>query len=237
MKLFLVLLAFAHVSKGQKLPDDFKVCDHFASDINECLGVAFASALKQLKNGIPAINASPIDPYRLSNMTIVRKDHAIGFYDIDLYNFTTGKLDYIDTKITRDSFFAKMNISMPVITALADYTLKGKLFLFNIEAKGKGVLTMKNTEFTILMSGPVIKDAAGAERFKLTTFESKIHPKSVTFNFGDLVPGQKMVTDQVNAVLTENWEILYKEVESELEKVSSEHLLDYSNNILQYVPV
>ncbi|KAK5638177.1 hypothetical protein RI129_012472 [Pyrocoelia pectoralis] len=235
MKVVLTIVSIVILGcASKKLPASFKICDHFGPNVDVCLKEAIASALVQLKNGLPEVDAPSLSPLHISNITVHKFGNELSFLNVNIDNIWEMTITYLSSNLTRESFWMSFNMSGDHIGATMDYSMKGKLLFFTVNGGGKGELTMKNVVVQANLKGGV---AEGGKHYKLDTFNIKLYPRLVTYNMENIVPGQKEISDQINDVLNETWTALWEEIQLDLEEILDEVFLNYTNNILKYVPV
>ncbi|KAK5638179.1 hypothetical protein RI129_012474 [Pyrocoelia pectoralis] len=251
MKVVLViLLVLALKSLSKDLPSSFMVCDHFGPNVNECLTKAINSALVQLRNGIPEIDVPSIEPLRSeSNITAAKGDVTFTLYNLTMHNVSNTIVTDLKSNITRESFWLTANFSAMDFTAISNYSIHGQLLFFHLDSEGKAVVnfseyrnigisthvTVFPLEETILrasMEGNVVNN-----RFRLHKLVLKSYPKWITVDLENIIRGQKKLSDDVNKVINDSWDILFSEFEPELDAIVGAIWLEYANNLMSYVPV
>ncbi|KAB0799912.1 hypothetical protein PPYR_07792 [Photinus pyralis] len=234
MKVIAIIVALSAVALSKKLPDNFQICTHSDPKINECLKSAIQSALVQLRGGIAEIDAVPIDPMFIPNISVNRSQLAIGMANLRIFNMTNSVIESVKASITNKRFRALLVIKSAEVKVTMDFSLVGKLLFLNLNSGGKGEMLMKNAVIGISLNGGLTNDR---QHYMLNTFAFKLNPESMTFYLDGLFGGQKAINDEVLKVLNENWNVLFKEIQLDLEDTLSNIFMDYSNNIFKYVPV
>ncbi|KAK5638178.1 hypothetical protein RI129_012473 [Pyrocoelia pectoralis] len=233
MKVLTILSVLVLKALSKNLPSSFMVCDHFGSNVNECLTEAINSALVQLRNGIPEIDIPSIEPMRPgSNITVRKNDAIISLHDVHMYNLSNAVVTDLKSNITRESFWLAANFSATDFTAIANYSVHGQLLFFHLDGGGKGIIDFKDTILQASMEGIVVNN-----RFRLNKFAVKVLPKLVIYDLQNIIRDQKKFSDDVNKVFNDSWDVLFYELEPELEELLSSIWLNYANVVLSYVPV
>ncbi|KAK5641892.1 hypothetical protein RI129_010439 [Pyrocoelia pectoralis] len=231
-----VLTVLIALTVSKRLPSNFKICDHFAPNLNECLYDAVLSALHQMKNGLREIDAPPLDPVIIPNATIEKGEFTINFNDIHVYNVTDAVIHKINATATTERFYATMFAGVEEILGVMNYNLKGKLLLFTIDGGGKAIIRFKNITFDMVLDGEVV-EKNGAPHYSLTSFSVKLDPKLITFDMQDIFRERKDLTEAFNIALNQNWDVFFGETQAEFEEILSQFFMQYANNVFKYVPV
>ncbi|KAB0799911.1 hypothetical protein PPYR_07791 [Photinus pyralis] len=219
---------------AQQLPASFKVCDHFAPDVNACLKDAILSALGQLKDGLPEIGAVALEPLHIANITVHKFGNEFSFINVMIDHLSTVAVTDLHSDLTREKFWLEFNMTADDIIAEMDYSIKGKLLMFSVDGGGRGELHMKNMVIQATLIGGVTSDG---KYYNLDDLNLKLYPKMVKYRLENIVPGQKEISDQINDVLNDTWDLLWDAFKVDLEEILDKFFLEYANNILKYVPI
>ncbi|KAK5638180.1 hypothetical protein RI129_012475 [Pyrocoelia pectoralis] len=133
---------------------------------------------------------------------------------------------FLISNITRESYWLTASFSEVDFTAISSYSIHGQILFFHLDSEGKAEVNFTS------MEGNVVNN-----RFRLHKIAVKIHPKGITFDLENIIQGQKKLSDDVNKVINDSWDVLFSEFELELDAIIGAIWLEYANNVLTYVPV
>ncbi|XP_031334789.1 uncharacterized protein LOC116179248 isoform X2 [Photinus pyralis] len=189
-----------------------------------------------MKNGLPEIDAPPLDPLQISSAAVEKGGLHIHFFDIHVYNITDSLVHHVNATITSSRIHMTMLASAEEILTTMDYNIKGSLLVFTLNGGDKAVIRFKNVTFDLELDGDVV-EKNGEQRFRINTFTAKLDPALVTYDMQDIFQGQKELTDVFNRALNENWHVFFYETQPEFEEILSQFLVQYANNVFKYVPI
>ncbi|CAG5047340.1 unnamed protein product [Parnassius apollo] len=220
------------------LPEDFTRCRQKDAKLNDCLKSAVPDALRRMKKGIPALSVPPLEPLRVSGMTIESGAGPVVisqiYRNIQLHGLTDSiltlyKADLKHHRLRTDSLTPKMEF-------IADYVMKGRILVLPIQGKGIANITMVNLVVKHELIGePITKD--GETYMHMRDYKVKFVPQRVILHFSNLFNGDKTLGDQMNRFLNENSDLVFNELKESYEKSLSSVFQDVTNKIFDKVPM
>ncbi|KAF5287047.1 hypothetical protein FQR65_LT12348 [Abscondita terminalis] len=201
---------------SKELPSFIEKCEYTEdADVGECIADRMKVLMPKLEKGIPELKLPPVDPLRVPKMVIdtgsgsnvafsaVLQDIEIsGCKDVIVEEF------HFDFK-THSSLF---HMRLPRLYLAGTYDIKGKVLLFDIQAKGSFTANLTNVDATTKFGFDVIeKDGKKYVNVKTTGLDITTNFDSAVLYFDQLF-NQQELNDQVNKVINENVQSLGKEV-------------------------
>ncbi|KAI8120791.1 Protein takeout [Lucilia cuprina] len=196
-----------------KFPTDPKPCKYGDS---ECLTKTIEYFLKEKNQGDSSINLVKIDPLEVKKISI--KQGAESPVNIDL-TFTNSNIHGLsNTKVVKVKGFGKdikgnheLTLRSEQLDLVGDYSVKGRILVLPITGTGKSNITMLNVDLIMKFSTtPMEKD--GATYMKIDKFQLEPVPKGMIFKIDNLFNGDKVLGDNMNIFLNENWSEIYSEI-------------------------
>ncbi|KAF5297031.1 hypothetical protein FQA39_LY12245 [Lamprigera yunnana] len=220
--------------KCGKLPPDMKTCHRSDADMGHCLKDAIQDALPKLKDGIPSIHFSPIEPFIISDLTIGAGGKAVNvvqnYKNMIIHDLTKSKINSAKVKYDSDNFHGEFDIIVPYVKAEADYTVDGKVMMFPVQGNGKCSFIFKDVKLTLEMHGSKF-EKKGVEYLKIQDVSVKYVPKHAEFHFDNLFNGDKELGDAMNKLINDNWHDLFEEVRGGFEEGFT-HLFKHTTNAI-----
>ncbi|KAJ3650924.1 hypothetical protein Zmor_016999 [Zophobas morio] len=237
---FLVLVSLCF---SAKLPNSFQKCNRKQPDLKDCLLKAAQDGLSQLAQPVLKDLMPSINPIEIPEATIKEGQGAVefqqSFKDCKIYGFHLVKLDAFDWNFEKKTLY--MGGFYPEFKIHCHYDFVGKILVVPIEGSGQSRITMENVTSYMNLGYEETKKK-GKTYVKFVSSEATLEPGLISFNFDNLFDGDKLLGDNVNKLLNENWKEVFEDVKggyvdlirqvftsivnSLFSKVSLEELLD-----------
>jgi len=220
------------------LPSEFVPCQKANPDFKECLNKNILSAIQVLGKGVPSLKLKSIEPIFIEFANIGRGTGAVdvaqNYTNIEMHGLS--KVEKIKVeKVDLDNLILEFEGYFPYLRWQAHYKASGKILLLPIYGDGESNITLINTASTHKLKGEFFTKK-GNTYAKFTTYELRLNPESTQFRFDNLFNGNKLLGDNMNQVMNDNWEDLYKDVRSGYEDVIGAALQNYANKLFSRVP-
>ncbi|XP_058169536.1 protein takeout-like [Anopheles ziemanni] len=166
-------------------------------------------------DGVPALGLASLDPLRIDAMDIVQGDGPVAielnFKDVDISGFK----DVIVKKakgFTESPHVMEMNLLLPVTSLIGKYKINGKVLILPIQGEGHSNMTMVNCDFTMKWNGALEKRSNGKEYYKMNKIKATLDTTRFYMQLTNLFNGDKLLGDNMNQFLNDNWEDILKEL-------------------------
>ncbi|CAG9767571.1 unnamed protein product [Ceutorhynchus assimilis] len=229
------LFGFLAVFAERGYAGSFTFCK---SSDDGCLLKSIQSAITSLKSGNSEYGLKSLDPLRMDKMTFGAGRGPVQLvqnYDnvtlSGLSNMTVTKAHY-DAQKKSLLFLA----NVPKVIQKGHYALDGKILALPVVGDGASTLTLENVDFIYNFQFEETKKG-GQTYFKIKSLAHSIKPNHLTLNFENLFNGNKLLGDNMNKLVNEEWRAVYDDVEGNVETSYAEVYRKYAQDFLDKVPV
>ncbi|XP_065371577.1 protein takeout-like [Calliphora vicina] len=126
-------------------------------------------------------------------------------------------------------------LQIPQVHMTGDYNVKGQVIALPVEGNGKHEITLNDINVILHFTGtPYVKN--GRTYMKIDDLTVGLTPKKVVFNFDNLFHGDKVLTENVNNFVNENWLEIFTEIRSSLINGLSPVLQKIVNDVFSKLP-
>lgn len=180
-----------------------------------------------------------IDPLHISALTIQQgRNSPISltqdFKNIMLTGISETKL--VTYKPNLDRYILRTEGITPRVNLAGDYTMTGRILLLPIVGHGKANITMVNLKTVHELIGePIKKNGKVYIRFK--EYNIKLIPARVYLNFENLFNGDRLLGNQMNRFMNDNWELIFNELKGGYEETLSYVFKEVTNKLFTKVPM
>ncbi|XP_075235445.1 protein takeout-like [Lycorma delicatula] len=233
----LTLLLTLEYSTSLKLPNYIKPCSKNDPKLNEC-------ALKNGREAIPKIIKGDAK-YRIPSLEPLEVDEIIvgegsqGNIGLKLsckkckfYGLEKVKLE--DVKIDLNKKHIQIDVSCPKIQIAGKYKASGKVLILPITGDGDADINLKDVKLRYISDFELVKKG-GKDHIKLVKPKLEVETEGMTFKLTNLFNGDKVLGEQMNTFLNENWREVLKEFGPAVINVLSEVFTVIVNNITDLV--
>ncbi|XP_017778523.1 PREDICTED: uncharacterized protein LOC108564110 [Nicrophorus vespilloides] len=192
---------------------------------------------KYSKSGLKEIGLISVDPLEITEVSAtgengVNVDQT--YKNMKIYGFTSSSVNKFDVDF--DKCEMEMITTTEDIIVLADYKLKGQLFLFPIDSEGKSNFTLHKPvlQHTIKCEKNMIR---GNEHLHITDFKTDFVEYNIELYFDNLVAGNDEISKGIANVLKENPNEIFIEVKSSHAKAYALLFKRVLNNVFKKLPL
>ncbi|CAG9767803.1 unnamed protein product [Ceutorhynchus assimilis] len=219
--------------------ENFGFCNFKNPNPNKCLLSSIQSAVKMLRPGMPQYGMKPLDPLHTDKLTFGSGNGPVQltqYYD----NITvTGLSDSILNKAHYDEADDIVTIlfsaTCPLATQIAHYHAKGQISTLPVFGDGEAILKLVNLQLLLEFKCKKVQKS-GKTHLKINSLFLNMVPEKVTMYFGNLFDGNKLLGDNINKVLNDEWQAMWTDVKSEVEKGYGKIFRDYAQVFFDKVP-
>lgn len=180
-----------------------------------------------------------IDPLHITALTIQQgRNSPISlkqeFKNIALTGISETKL--VTYKPNLDKYILRTEGITPRVNLGGDYIMTGRILLLPIVGNGKANITMINLR-TIheLIGEPRKKNGQVYIHFK--EYNIKLVPARVHLHFENLFNGDRLLGNQMNRFMNDNWELIFNELKGGYEETLSYVFKEVTNKLFSKVPM
>ncbi|XP_026480097.1 circadian clock-controlled protein-like [Ctenocephalides felis] len=205
-----------------------------------CFENAVEQSVRILKDGNRKINLIPLEPLHVNAINI---DTGAGNFrlqldlkDCDISGFT-GVQNLRITAKSDNRLHWEVTGHVPKIEVKGKYKADGRVLVLPVQGEGDALITLYDLDiFLIIKEEDKRTERKGKAYMHLDTFDVKFTPKRVTMNFENLFNGDKVLGDNLNMFINENWPEVFKEVQPALEESLAQIFLEITNRVFDKVP-
>lgn len=180
-----------------------------------------------------------IDPLHITALTIQQGRNSPitlkqEFKNILLTGISQTKL--VTYKPNLDKYILRTEGITPRVNLAGDYVMTGRILLLPIVGHGKANITMVDLKTVHELIGePFTKKGETYIRFK--EYNIKLIPARVYLNFENLFNGDRLLGNQMNRFMNENWELIFNELKGGYEETLSYVFKEVTNKLFTKVPM
>ncbi|KAH8384116.1 hypothetical protein KR009_012174, partial [Drosophila setifemur] len=183
----------------------------------------------------PNLNLKALDPLKVDSMVLRQGGESpvsinISFTDNTLHgmrNLKVLKVKGFDKDLTATH---ELKLFSKAFAFVGPYTIVGKVLVLPISGTGQ-----TNVKAIITIKGKAL-EKGGETYLDVTDLKLAMKPETGHFQFGNLFNGDKALGDNMNAFLNDNFEAIYKETSSAMERAFAEVFLGIVKNVFSHVP-
>uniref|UniRef100_A0A2S2PW13 Protein takeout n=1 Tax=Sipha flava TaxID=143950 RepID=A0A2S2PW13_9HEMI len=234
-----VVVAIVYGAPSSKLPKGFKQCKISDPNLNECIRDGLQSAIPHLAKGIPSLGIIPLDPLRISELTIQQGtgpvSFKLNFTDLDLINLKKMTIQKVEYDPIKYRFYAEVE-PKESIDLEGFYDITGKVLTFPIVGNGKCKISLDVPKFydTVIMN-PVVKN--GSTHLEVDSLSWKFTATKLYIKMDNLFNGDKVLGDNMNLFLNENWREVLNEMQPAIEEVFGMAFKGIGHQFLNRIPL
>ncbi|CAH0550088.1 unnamed protein product [Brassicogethes aeneus] len=209
IKFVISSLCLVSIASALDLPSYIKPCKKDDPNLNDC-------SLKQTKLAFPFISkgdkkfkSPPLNPLLLplievdTGPNLKLKMTDLNVHGLDSIEFKEANFD---TKANKAHFTLSATLNF-----IGKYEIDGKILVLPITGDGNCNITFSGGDFTYDMNWKLV-EKNNKQYAQIETYKLDMKLKRAYFHFENLFKGDKLLGDNMNMVLNDNWEEVMKEV-------------------------
>ncbi|XP_047105479.1 protein takeout-like [Schistocerca piceifrons] len=236
----LLLLAFAAVlpSSALNLPSYVKPCSKNDPNLNDCAYKHAQEAIPSILKGDRKYNVPDLNPLKVSEIKVRHTDGSPGFGITfnDISIFGINELVIKETNFDLAKNEAEIKARIPVCQLMGKYSVDGKILLLAIKGSGDVNVTLVDLDIVVTVHWELEKRDDGKEYIKPTHSEIKYDMSRAYMHLDGLFGGNKLLGDNMNTFLNENWQEVVKEIGPALTEALSAVVTQVLSGITNLVP-
>uniref|UniRef100_A0AAU6SHK8 Protein takeout-like protein n=1 Tax=Maconellicoccus hirsutus TaxID=177089 RepID=A0AAU6SHK8_MACHI len=191
-----------------------KACRANDPNLNECVVRTGAPVIKRITQGDPKYRIPKLEPLTISKMRIEQGTKQVGMtmecqecqlYGLSEVNFTAARVDLKKRHVEWDFWMDKLMF-------LGKYKVSGRVLILPITGSGDANITLSNVTFSFLYDYDLDLKENGKNYARITNSTLPYKIGGMYINLENLFNGDKLLGENMNRFLNENWRDIIKEV-------------------------
>ncbi|KRT86269.1 hemolymph juvenile hormone-binding protein, partial [Oryctes borbonicus] len=207
--LLCIAVTVATLAGAAKLPSYITACKRDPATLSDCATKEARKVLPVLLNGDKSLKIPKLNPLRLPEVKIDAGDNLkIKLSDVSIFGFEDHTIDKLDIDLNKQHI--QLKVRFPRLNLQSKYEVNGQILVLPIRGSGPANITFVggqytyNTDFTIEKRG-------SDEHIQLTGSKLDYTTQRSYFQLDNLFDGDKVLGDQMNKFLDENWRDVEKD--------------------------
>lgn len=204
--------------EAAKLPTYFQPkCSRKQSDDSAaaCVQRIANKAVGILANGDKKLGIPSMRPLVVPRMALSQGTNTVGlnvtWEPAEIWGL--GESQLYNYKMSFDSQVSSFDVVIPSFTLSGTYKSSGRVLLLPIHGTGASNVTVTNLRVHYYYEWPTVKGADGKDHYLISKTDIKIiGADNMYINLQNLFNGDKLLGDNMNLFLNENWRELIKEL-------------------------
>ncbi|XP_046668942.1 protein takeout-like [Homalodisca vitripennis] len=211
---FLVFVWASISVSALKLPTYIKACSRNDPQLNECVVKQGIAAIPNFIHGDTKYRVPNLDPLDIEELSVRQGTRQVGLNLVIRQCKLHGLSNAVFTKARMD--MKKRHVEWDFINTkglqiLGTYNISGQVLILPIIGSGDANITITGLTITYKYDFDLVKKNDGKEYMNLTTSELLFDIGYAYFHLDNLFNGDKLLGDNMNIFLNENWKDLVKE--------------------------
>ncbi|CAH0596227.1 unnamed protein product [Chrysodeixis includens] len=208
------------------LPDYIHPCAELS---DECFTKATLDAIPGIVQGIPEAGIPPLDPLFLDkNISMTLPGNLrMTFHNAKLVGLSSCIPDKVSSRRKKRTFVFDMHCNF---TVTGEYSLRGRLLLFNLDTEGKANIKIYNQRIRLDVVERVLVNDKGEGHYKINSYKYKAdYGTDLKLNLTNLIRGNPQISANVLQVLNADSQALAKDFGGPI----LDYAIDYAMNVTQ----
>ncbi|XP_032305368.2 protein takeout [Drosophila ananassae] len=207
-------LGYAH-GHALQLPSGVQRCELMD---DSCLLKGVEFVLKNYaKSGVKELGLIPLDPLHINKFQIGRNPHSpvnidLSFRDVDLL----GLGDAIPKRVGGFTLNLGRSIELvmevPELAVKGPYSVDGRVLILPIVGKGNAKIILKKSRIHAVINFKPVSKGEHQTFAEVVDVKVDVSPSHVTYHLEGLFNGQKELSDNMHALINENWQEIFNEL-------------------------
>lgn len=233
------LLAVLCVAEALKLPPYIKPCRRNDPKLDECGLKNGKEAVARFVNGDRKYKIPNLSPLTLYNFKVDSGSRTVGI-NLNFKEAQIHGLGGVDIRATRFDLTKKrieFDLVWDVFYVLGDYEINGRVLVLPIQGHGPANITVTNLVVTFGFDYELVpKKKTGKDHVSLTTSNVKFEIGRAYFDLKNLFNGDRLLGENMNVFLNENWKEVTNELGPSLADAIGEVIRQIIQQIVDVVP-
>ncbi|XP_069681804.1 protein takeout-like [Periplaneta americana] len=221
-----------------QLPSYLKVCARLDNaKFDKCAAKSGREALPHLIKGDRKLKIPSFDPFEITELKISngqgRGQMNLILRDVKLHGLKDTYLHNTTSDFSKGH--AALALTVPKLKILGMYDLSGQILLLPIIGRGHINLTLVDTRIALPMTFTTVK-INGIEYGDLSTAMVHLYPTRVYVHLDNLFNGDKILGEEMNKFLNDNWREVFDELVPNISAAFVEIFKDLANGLAKQFP-
>ncbi|XP_014287382.1 protein takeout [Halyomorpha halys] len=231
----LLILLCACATAFGALPKGWKACSKSDPKFSDCLSKEIEKAIKSLVKGDKSLGVMPLDPLRINKIGLSKGRGPVSM-ELSLEDADVHGISMLQVKDTKTDWKTmNVKVTVPKIVVLSNYKVDGKVLILPITGQGKGNLTLDDLSLNIESKWNRIKKG-NTEYFNMESLTVPLEPKRLYIRLENLFNGDKVLGENMNKFLNQNWGVLLDELREPVSEALSAVFIQIANQVLNKIP-
>ncbi|XP_034251699.1 protein takeout-like [Thrips palmi] len=213
--LVLAMTAILNVpASAIKLPPYVTACSRSDPKLNECVLQNGRNAIPIVIKGDPKYRVPKLNPMVIPELQLQQGTGSVGL-NITWKNAEIHGIkdtEFLDVDMNVEKRHIKMHFFLPKVSITGAYTATGRVLLLPVTGSGPSNITVENMKISYDIDWNLVKKANGKEYLDVTNpMLTLLDLGHLSMKFERIFNGDKLLGDNLNTFLNENWKDLAKE--------------------------
>jgi len=233
---FLTCLALPNVL-ALKAEDFFSICHTSEPNFDECVKDSLNKFRPSLKSGIPQLKIPSLEPMVVPRISVKQGSGPVSIDStfIDLKINGISNYEILNVRSNLDENRIEIDAKLPYMYNEGDYLINGKILVLPITGNGDSWSNYTDVTIKAVLTGkPETRN--GKTYFGIDKFDCDLDVQKATIHMNNLFNGNKELGDAMNRFMSENWEVVYKELKPVINEAVSVLLKDVAQKVFKKFP-
>lgn len=204
-----------------------------------CLKNAIEDAIHKMENGLPEFGIGPLDPLMIPELKIGAGANVVHveqhYRNVKINGNKMAQIDDVRFDFVKKEIVLTTSYSKLIMNA--DYNMMGRILVLPVFGNGKCQLILDNPRPILKLKFDIVTKHNGKKYIVIKDQEYTLNPSFASYHFENLFNGDKMLGEQINKVLNENWKEIFEEVGPGYEKAMGMLLANIANRVFSKVAI
>eukprot|EP00099_Drosophila_melanogaster_P023559 NP_651358.4 uncharacterized protein Dmel_CG11854 [Drosophila melanogaster] len=169
------------------------------------------------KSGIKELGLIPLDPLHVKKFKIGRNPHSpvnidLSFHEMDILGLHQGVAKRV-SGFTRDlSRSIELVMEVPEIGVRGPYSVDGRILILPITGNGIADIRLTRTKVRAQIKLKRVSKGDHQTYAEVMNIKVELDPSHVTYQLENLFNGQKDLSENMHALINENWKDIFNEL-------------------------
>ncbi|VVC37096.1 Haemolymph juvenile hormone binding [Cinara cedri] len=190
-----------------------KGCLRDDPNLDECVVRKGAPVIERIVKGDPKYRIPKLDPLIIPEMTIKQGTKQVGLVmkckNCQLHGLKNTK--FVKARLREKERHVEWDFELERCMFLGQYSIEGQVLILPIKGDGDANITVTDITFTYVYDYKLNKKENEKDYVEITNSYLNFNAKGMVLKLDNLFNGDKLLGDNMNIFLNENWKDLLKE--------------------------
>ncbi|KAL1132411.1 hypothetical protein AAG570_010366, partial [Ranatra chinensis] len=213
-------------------------CNRNDPNLNDCVVRKGSPAIKKVVQGDPEYRIPRLEPLVIDSLSIGRGTKQVGLVltctNCTLYGLQNTK--FVRSEVNLKNKTCVWHMELDKLEVRGKYNVTGKVLLLPITGNGKAKFTFSKIVFSYAYDWILDKKSNGFEYVNIQNGQLKFKVGKMTIDLENLFNGDKLLGENMNKFLNENWQEILKDIQPALVESLSAVFKTILNAMAELVP-